>query len=391
MEQTHPSLCFSAALETARALYRRQNLVEDKESLDGLFQCHMVSWKMRHRFLPAAAAERSNHRDSYLSAMTEQVIGMIESQMNAKTFNYHGGVNVWRNYKSVCKTIDNTLNKLVQAEMRASGAGEHDALADEVDPSVFGGRVPTLPIGGDVSMQDLQNAKEKFLSFTRKLNDIVVSFTADGKMLTSHDMRRVAHLVEVNCYETYSLLKKSGIMANDYALQRARAWANKTDCAFVAASDRKFFEKFSEAVVELSKDFNFVTGAGSDPLEAGIELDHEGVKEGIQKNGSGHDESSRKEDSDEKGGHEFNEAGGRGCDESANAYDSTTDYANDNPTEPAGDDDDDDDDDDDEYDDDYTPIECEQVMEEGVDPLDEGNNGVADENDKDTGDVVMLE
>ena len=396
--QTHPPLCIAAALETARALYRRQNLVEDKDSLDGLFQCHMVSWKMRHRILTATAAERegSSHREAYLSAMTDQVIGMIESQMNAKTFNYHGGVNVWRNYKSVCKTIDNTLNKLIQAEMRASGAGEHDALADEVDPSVFDGRVSTLPLSGDVSMQDLQNAKEKFLYFTRKLNDFVVSFTADGKILTSHDMRRVALLVEVNLYETYSLLKKSGIMANDYALKRARAWANKTDESFVAATDRKFFEKFSEAVVELSKDFNFVTGAetesgaGQDLGPDGFQTDHDEAKEGIQENGSVHGESSRKEDGDETEGNGLKEAGegGRGDSdaESAEVYDSVTDSANDDRTESAADDEDDD-----EYGDDFTPIECEQVMEEGVDPLDEGNNGVAEEDEKDTGDVVMLE
>lgn len=373
-------------------MYRRQNLVEDKDSLDGLFQCHMVTWKMRHRLMQAAAAPGSStHRETYLSAMTDQVIGMIESQMNAKTFNYHGGVNVWRNYKSVCKTIDNTLNKLIQAEVKASGAGEHDALADEVDPSVFDGRVSTLPISGDVSMQDLQNAKEKFLSFTRKLNDIVVSFTADGKSLASHDMRRVALLVEVNCYETYSLLKKSGIMANDYALKRARAWANKTDDSVVAATDRKFFETFSGAVVELSKDFNFVTETGSDPLGAGedlgpegIQTDHEGVKEGIQENGSVRGETSRNEDGGEMGVNGLHEAGEGGSGdnhtESAEAYDNTTDSANDNGTEPAGDD---------ESDDDYTPIECEQVMEEGVDPLDEGNNG--DENEEDTGDAVMLE
>ena len=55
---------------------------------------------------------------------------------------------------------------------------------------------------------------------------------------------------------------------------------------------------------------------------------------------------------------------------SVEAYDSTTDSANEDGTER--------DDDEFEEDDDFTPIECEQVMEEGVDPLDEEDNGGAE-------------
>ena len=357
-------------------MYRRQNLAEDKDALDGLFYSHMVSWRMRHRLDAGAAKEKSSgHREAYLSTMTDQVIGMIESQMSWQTFNHHGGANVWRNYKSVSKQIDNKLNELIEAELKASGAAEHDALADKVDPSVFHGRVSALPLSGDVSPQDLRNAKEKFLSFTRKLNDIVVSFTEGGKVLTSLDLRRVALLVEVNLYDTYSFLKGSGIMSDDRDLNRARNWANRTDSAFVAVADRKFFESFSEAVVELSKDFNFVAATDRDPLEtvenigpAGhkIQTGEEEVKDGnrVKENGSTND--SRREG-------ETTGNGSKGAEEgvvSVEAYDSTTDSANEDGTER--------DDDEFEEDDDFTPIECEQVMEEGVDPLDGEDNGGAE-------------
>ena len=365
----------------------RQNPIEmDKHDLDGLFQCHMVSWKMRHRFLPAAA-EGPYHREAYVSKMTEQVIGMIASQMDAKTFNYHGGVNCWRNYKSVYKSMDNTLNRLIQAEVTASGGEENDALAEEVEPSAYDGKVSALPVFGDVSMLDLKNAKEKFLSFTRKLNDVVVSFAAGDRILTSHDMRRIALLVEVNCYETYSLLKQPGIMANDFALKRARAWANKIDDAMVVASDRKFFEKFSEAVVELSKEFNFVTvvrsdhdGAAGHPEPDEMQMDHEAVTASVHENGREH--------------HNLRAENGFNNDEndmeSAEIQVNEIDTGIDVGAESVGDDD---------YDDDFPHnVLCEQAMEEGADPLDEastiggcGVGAVDADNDKSHENAVVLD
>ena len=343
----------------------------------------MVSWKMRHRFLPAAA-ERPSHKEDYVSKMIEQVIGMIASQMDAKTFNYHGGVNCWRNYKSVYKSMDNTLNRLIQAEVTASGGEENDALAEEVEPSAYDGKVSALPVFGDVSMLDLKNAKEKFLSFTRKLNDVVVSFAAGDRVLTSHDMRRIALLVEVNCYETYSLLKKPGIMANDFALKRARAWTNKIDDAMLVASDRRFFEKFSEAVVELSKEFNFVTVVGNDPDRAGgypgpdeMQMDHEVVTESFHENGRDHYDNLRAEN-----GLNSDENDLESADTQVNEMDTGIGVG----TESAGDD---------EYDDDFPHnLLCEQAMEEGANPLEEaGGSGVnaVEDNDKSQGNDVVLD